>query len=133
MIVRCIRECWDSSIPRHYVPGDQDDIDPMNPIAKYFEGWPPGTKVYFKEPANKKKKKKIKDGLREVPKPAPDGQKAVTLEDIALSDMTLKQLKEYAKKYCSEIKGIANMGKEDLYKAIKKSQAPPGEGEAEGA
>lgn len=37
MIAKCIRRCWDGKIARRYYPGDQDDIAPDSPIAKYFE------------------------------------------------------------------------------------------------
>jgi len=37
VIVKCIRRCWDGKKARRYYPGDQDDIDPASPIAKYFE------------------------------------------------------------------------------------------------
>lgn len=59
MIVRCVDRCWDGKKCRLYHPGDQDDIDPMSPIAKYFEGWPPGTEVFTKN--------KGKSGSRIVP------------------------------------------------------------------
>ena len=48
MIVKCNKECWDSKRARHYVPGDQDDIDPLEPVAMYFD-FPAGTKVYHKK------------------------------------------------------------------------------------
>ena len=51
MIVKCIKRCWDSKKCIHYVRGDEADINPKDPIAMYFEGWPPGTEVYFKKPA----------------------------------------------------------------------------------
>jgi len=37
MIVKCIRRCWDGKKARRYYPGDQDDINPGDPIAKYFD------------------------------------------------------------------------------------------------
>jgi hypothetical protein len=52
MKVRCIKECWDSKRNRHYYPGDQDDIDPLEPIAQKFD-FPPGTTVYYKQPGSK--------------------------------------------------------------------------------
>jgi hypothetical protein len=52
MIVRCTRKCWDSTKCRHYYPGDQDEIDPLAPIAMYFD-FPPGTEVYHKLRGNK--------------------------------------------------------------------------------
>ena len=48
MIVKCAERFFSNSRKRLYYPGDQDDIDPLEPIAKYFEGWPPGTEVYTK-------------------------------------------------------------------------------------
>lgn len=65
MIVKCIHECFDSKRARRYYPGDQDNIDPKEPVAKYFEGFPPGTEVYFKEPGSKTKP--IKEGFRVIP------------------------------------------------------------------
>ena len=53
MIVKCIRECWESKRNRHYYMGDQDDIDPLEPIAANF-AFPAGTEVYYKKPGNKK-------------------------------------------------------------------------------
>lgn len=46
--VTCTTRCNDSTTSRRYHPGDVDTIDPMNPIAQYFEGWAPGTVVYQK-------------------------------------------------------------------------------------
>jgi hypothetical protein len=37
MIAKCIRRCWDGKRARRYFPGDQDDIDLLNPVAKYFD------------------------------------------------------------------------------------------------
>jgi hypothetical protein len=54
MIVKCNRGCWDSKRSRRYYPGDQDDIDPLEPVAMYFD-FPPGTEVYFKPKAPKRK------------------------------------------------------------------------------
>lgn len=48
MIVKCTERFWDGERCISYYPGDQDDIDPLSPAAKYFEGWPPGTVVYTK-------------------------------------------------------------------------------------
>lgn len=53
-IVRCIKPCWDGTRCIYYMPGDQDAVDPERPIAQYFEGWAPGTKVYWKKPGNKR-------------------------------------------------------------------------------
>lgn len=52
MIVKCIRKCWDSNRNRQYFPGDQDEIDPLEPIASNFD-FPPGTEVYFKQRGTK--------------------------------------------------------------------------------
>ena len=54
MIAKCLRKCWDSGRSRQYYPGDQDDINPLEPIAMYFE-FPPGTEVYHKESGTKNK------------------------------------------------------------------------------
>lgn len=37
MIAKCTRRCWDGKKARRYYPGDQDDIDPKSPIAKFFD------------------------------------------------------------------------------------------------
>ena len=47
MIVRCNMECYDSKRSRKYYRGDQDDVDPLEPLAMYFD-FPPGTTVYCK-------------------------------------------------------------------------------------
>jgi hypothetical protein len=52
MIVKCNRKCFDSVKCRHYYPGDQDDINPLDPIAGHFD-FPPGTEVYFKQRGTK--------------------------------------------------------------------------------
>lgn len=65
--VRCIQGCWDSKRCIKYYPGDRDDIDPREPIAMYFDGWPDGTEVYFKERCSKDTP--IKTGFRMVGKP----------------------------------------------------------------
>jgi hypothetical protein len=124
MIVRCIRECWDSKPAIHYFPGDEADIDPKAPIAKYFKGFPPETEVYFKTPA-KKGAKKPTEGFRKISGPAPDAQKAVTLED-----MDIKEMRKMAKKNFPEIKGPTNMNKEKLYGKIKEAIALRGSPEA---
>lgn len=46
--VKCIKRCWDSKRRRRYYPGDMDKIDPTEPVAMYFEGFPAGTEVYTK-------------------------------------------------------------------------------------
>ena len=48
MIVECIERFWDGNRCILYYPGDKADIDPLSPVAKYFDGWPPGTEVYTK-------------------------------------------------------------------------------------
>lgn len=48
MLVTCEERVWDGKRCRIYNIGDQADIDPLSPLAKYFEGWPPGTEVYTK-------------------------------------------------------------------------------------
>ena len=52
-VVRCVQDCWDSKRNRYYVRGDQDSVDPLEPLAKYFEGWAPETEVYHKIPGTK--------------------------------------------------------------------------------
>lgn len=63
--VRCIRECVDSKLPRHYVPGDRDDIDPMSDHAQYFDGWAPGTVIKIKVKGNKETP--ATSGTRRIP------------------------------------------------------------------
>ncbi len=48
MIATCHTRCWDAGKARRYYPGDQDDINPLDPIAKYFT-FPPGTEKYSKK------------------------------------------------------------------------------------
>ena len=48
MLVTCEERVWDGKSCRIYNIGDQADIDPLSPLAKYFGGWPPGTEVYTK-------------------------------------------------------------------------------------
>jgi hypothetical protein len=48
MIVKCNTRCWDSKRCILYYPGDQNDIDPLEPVAKYFD-FPAGTVVYDKK------------------------------------------------------------------------------------
>lgn len=64
MVVICARKCWDSKRSCQYYPGDQDDIDPLEPIAMYFT-FPPGTVVYDKPKANRRKA--VTAGTRVVP------------------------------------------------------------------
>lgn len=52
MIVKCNRRCWDSKRGKRYHIGMEDDIDPLEPIAMYFD-FPPGTEVYWKKPGGK--------------------------------------------------------------------------------
>jgi len=52
MIVKCIKDCFDSKRNRRYFAGDQDDVDPLEPVAMYFE-FPVGTEVYFKQRGTK--------------------------------------------------------------------------------
>lgn len=125
-IVRCIKECWDSKTAINYVPGDEADINPKDPIAKYFTGFPPGTKVYFKDPASKSGKTKIKEGFRTVPGP-------VKTAAVELGEKTIKELREIAKEY-PKIEGPTTMKKDELLAAIKLAQnkpADPGNDESE--
>lgn len=48
-VVRCIQQFFDSERNRLFYPGNEAEIDSLEPAAKYFEGWPDGTKVYTKE------------------------------------------------------------------------------------
>ena len=48
MVVTCKRQCFDGQRCIRYYPGDQDDIDPLSPIAMYFS-FPSGTRVYCKK------------------------------------------------------------------------------------
>jgi len=63
MVVTCKRRCWCTKRGRRYYPGDTDDIDPMEPIALYFD-FPPGTEVYHK---TKDKKGKLIQTTRKIP------------------------------------------------------------------
>jgi len=47
-VVKCIQRCYDGKRMRRYYPGDTDNIDPLEPVAQYFEGFAPGTVVYSK-------------------------------------------------------------------------------------
>ena len=48
-LVTCTGQVWDSGARRKYNIGDRMEIDPLSSVAKYFEGWKPGTEVYTKE------------------------------------------------------------------------------------
>jgi len=37
MHMKCIRRCWDSKRTMRYWPGDEDNIDTANPVAKHFQ------------------------------------------------------------------------------------------------
>jgi hypothetical protein len=43
-LAKCITRCWKGDTSRRYWPGDQDDIDPNHPVAKYFEFLDKGVK-----------------------------------------------------------------------------------------
>lgn len=47
MEVRCNRRCWDGVKCLRYLPDRMYDIDPLEPIAKYFD-LPKGTEIYHK-------------------------------------------------------------------------------------
>jgi hypothetical protein len=47
VIATCHTRCWDAGKARRYSPGDTDDINPLDPIGKYFT-FPPGTEKYRK-------------------------------------------------------------------------------------
>ncbi len=74
MIVRCNTRCWDAGRCRRYYPGDQDDIDPLEPIAAYFD-FPAGTEVYHKIKGTKKTP--VKETTRIVPGAKPPEEKNV--------------------------------------------------------
>ena len=82
-IVRCIQPCWDSNKTRFYYPGDQDEIDPLNPVAKYFEGWPPGTEVSIKA-KGKSGTEVIGGGIpaKDKDEPEPPAKKSLALKAI---------------------------------------------------
>lgn len=83
MLVRCNTKCWDSKRNRRYHPGDQDDIEPLEPVAMYFD-FPPGTEVYDKKRGNKTTP--AKDTTRIVPGKVEekDRLKVVETEEAAL-------------------------------------------------
>ena len=58
-VVTCQERFMNGKTARTYYPGDRDEIDPLSPEAKYFDGWPPGTEVYTKS--------KGKAGTRIIP------------------------------------------------------------------
>lgn len=52
--VRCIKGgARDGKTGVYYHNGDEDWIDPLDPIAQYFDGWTPGTEVYLKTRGDK--------------------------------------------------------------------------------
>ena len=52
--VRCTRTgVFDNKTARYYRRGDTDFIEPLDPVAQYFEGWIPGTEVYHKTKGTK--------------------------------------------------------------------------------
>lgn len=67
--VTCVRECFYSKRKRHYTPGDQDKIDPREPVAQYFTGWAPGTEVYHKVRGSKDKE--VKETTKIIPGATP--------------------------------------------------------------
>lgn len=36
VVMRCIQECFDGKFGTRYFPGNVAQIDPENPVAKYF-------------------------------------------------------------------------------------------------
>ena len=78
-VVKCVRECFDSALGRHYFPGDTDDLNPMSPVASHFEGWQPGTEIYCKIRGTKESP--ARNGTRVIPgvrplDPAPQAPQA---------------------------------------------------------
>ena len=64
--VRCTKTgVFDNKTARYYRRGDTDFIEPLDPVAQYFEGWAPGTEVYHKTRGTKDKDPVI--GTRIVP------------------------------------------------------------------
>ena len=68
-MVRCVVPCWWAEKAIYFVPGDEAMIDPENPIAMYFDGFKPGTKVYHKTKGSTRKgaTKEPKETFRVVP------------------------------------------------------------------
>jgi hypothetical protein len=118
--VRCVRQCFDSDLAILYYPGDIADIDPERPIAKYFEGWKPGTKVYYKKWVGDKRRGRFDIGLRVVEEEAPKGPQPRTLDDF-----TVKELREEAKKY-PELKLPTHIKRENLVLLIREASARKG-------
>lgn len=63
MKAKCLQECYDGKKCWKYTPDGGEnkdgiyDVDPLEPIAQYFE-FPPGTVKYHKIPGNVKDKTK---------------------------------------------------------------------------
>jgi len=118
--VKCIRECWDSKTKIHYVPGDEALINPIDPVAKYFKGFPPGTEVYYKTSADRHRTGKIQQGFKKVPEVVavePETEKK------DLDDLKMQELREIAKHF-PEINIAPGVSKKDLVASIKKAQNP---------
>ena len=63
--VKCIRRCFDNTLARRYWPGDMAKIDPISPLAQYFEGFPPGVEVYHKVRGSKTEP--VKETVKVIP------------------------------------------------------------------
>ena len=55
MEARCNTRCWDGIKCLRYLPDRIYDVDPLSPIAKYFD-FPDGTEIYHKIKGGKDKK-----------------------------------------------------------------------------
>ena len=53
--VQCVKRCRDNKTGLRYHIGNTGDIDPSQPIAMYFKGFAPGTKVYHEIKGTKPK------------------------------------------------------------------------------
>ena len=58
-LVTCVEQVWSNEKRRMFYVGVRAEINPESPLAKYFDGWKPGTVVYTKE--------KGKEGTRIIP------------------------------------------------------------------
>lgn len=93
MEVRCKQDCYDGPTGWSFKAGEVHDIDPMNPIAAYFE-WPEGVEHYVKVKVNAKVETQSdpKDALiaelqakiaaLESQKPAPPVAEGSTKEEV---------------------------------------------------
>lgn len=88
-VVTCVRRCRDGKTAKRYFPGDTDNIDPMDPIAMYFDGWADGTEVYHEIKGNKLRDKQITTrivGKVAAKIPAPESPAPEVVEQVAEED-----------------------------------------------